>query len=222
MIKKINDLKIAESFIQINFTKGYKYIDKAGEIVNEFCLKNKEPIFNMDLGGLTIYNPTQNIAEMKVSPKIYWTHFVEPDSLDLMSDVYMKNGKKILDILNINNVQRVGWRIYFVKEYNKESERDIIFDKLNYSDNVEFESGIFILKNKDYDSKIRIRKAIKNDNNRTPSIIIDIDLFKIYENGCSGDKVKSVLNDFKKELRSDFWLDEINNIINKKNQENVK
>ena len=52
-ITKINNLVNAESFLQVNFVKGYKYVDRAGEIVNYFHTSDKKaPNFVMNLQGL--------------------------------------------------------------------------------------------------------------------------------------------------------------------------
>ena len=42
-ISKINKLKKIEGFIQLNYTKGFKYIDKAGEFFNCFYNEDKFP-----------------------------------------------------------------------------------------------------------------------------------------------------------------------------------
>lgn len=215
MIKKISDLKIAESFVQISFIKGYKYIDKAGEIVNEFHVGDKEPLFTMDLGGLVINSPENEISEIKISSQMYWAHFIEPSSLESIVSSYLKKCEKINEILGIQKVKRVGWRLYFVKEFNKESERDDAFHKLNLDSDIVFEAGLYSIKKNDYDAKIRFRKATKLDDNKTPSLIIDIDLFKIAEanKNIGIGEIKTFLNEFKTELRSDFWLNVLNKII---------
>ena len=46
-IKSITDLKLQNSFYQLNLIKGFKYVDKAGEIVNLYHNGNKPPEFNM-------------------------------------------------------------------------------------------------------------------------------------------------------------------------------
>lgn len=217
MIKKISDLKIAESFVQINYVKGYKYIDRAGEIVNEFHIGNKEPLFTMDLNGLVINSPEQDIAEVKVSSQMYWAHFLEPASLDLIVETYMPKCEKINEILEIKKIKRIGWRLYFVKEFNKESERDGALKKMNIDTDIVFESGLFLLKNKDYNAKIRVRKAIKNDDNKTHAIIFDIDFSKLFtdDNLVQPSEIRATLLNFKQEARSEFWLQTINKIINR-------
>ena len=40
VIQKLNKLKNPESFFQINTIKGFKYVDRAGEIVNAYHKNN--------------------------------------------------------------------------------------------------------------------------------------------------------------------------------------
>ncbi|MDD2391901.1 MAG: hypothetical protein PHU94_03070 [Bacilli bacterium] len=213
-IKKISDLIFVESFLQVNFLKGYKYIDKAGEIVNEFCTEDKEPNFSMDLNRLLIYNPEENVAEIKVSPRDYWSHFVDPDSLESISYKYIKNGEKILKILEVDKIQRIGWRNIFAKEFKNGKERDKVFEDLNLGKNLEMREGVFCFESEGYNARLSVSKANKTDQEKTPSIIIDIDFYKIDKEGILKTKVEEILNLFKKEIRSDFWIGEINKIIN--------
>ncbi len=76
-IQKISKLKRSESFIQINTVKGFKYIDRAGEIVNLYHKKNVPPPFNMGLNGLVIDQPKDKIAELKVTPQMIWMKFTD-------------------------------------------------------------------------------------------------------------------------------------------------
>lgn len=213
-IKKISDLIFVESFLQVNFLKGYKYIDKAGEIVNEFCVGDKEPNFSMDLNRLLIYNPEENVAEIKVSPKDYWSHFIDPDSLESVSYKYIKNGQKILNILEVDKIQRVGWRNIFAKEFRNKEERDSVFDGLKLGENVEMREGVFSFESEDYNTRLSVSKANKTDQEKTPSIIVDMDFYKIDKEGILKTNIEEILNLFKREIRSSFWIEEINKIIN--------
>lgn len=217
MIKKLADLKISETFVQIDFIKGYKYIDKAGELINEFYKKDEEPSFSMDLNGLVIKEPEQYISEIKISPKMYWAHFIEPDSLDLVVDSFYNKYKVVKNILDVKNITRVGWRTFFAKEFKTVTERDDIIKKIYSIKNIKFEGGVFSLNKEDYSSRIRVSSATKNDDNKTPSIVFDFDLYKKIKDKKDDIDIKSILNYFKKELRSDFWVEIINNFINKEN-----
>ncbi|MDP2933714.1 MAG: hypothetical protein Q8N81_06325, partial [bacterium] len=63
-IAKLNKLNNPESFIQINTIKGFKYVDKAGEIVNAYHKKNAAPQFAMGLNGLVIEQPKDKIDQL--------------------------------------------------------------------------------------------------------------------------------------------------------------
>ena len=80
-IQKLNKLKNHESFMQINTVKGFKYIDKAGEIVNQYHTENIVPNFEMNLNGLIIKEPKSKIYELKITSQMIWAKFNEIDSL---------------------------------------------------------------------------------------------------------------------------------------------
>ena len=100
-LNKINKLKSIESFVQVNFVKGYKYVDRAGELVNFFYIDDA-PKFAMNLRGLTIYTPNQKIEEIKVSSESFWVHFIEPESLDLIEHNVLEFLPKTLEITEGN------------------------------------------------------------------------------------------------------------------------
>ena len=104
MIQKLNKLKNPESFIQINTVKGFKYIDKAGEIVNIYHRKETVPVFSMNLNGLAIQTPKEKINELRITPQIIWMKFTEIDSLDMILNLFNTESESILDILVIRLV----------------------------------------------------------------------------------------------------------------------
>jgi hypothetical protein len=69
-VQKLNKLKNPESFIQVNTIKGYKYVDRAGEIVNFYYKNNSAPKFIMGLNGLSIEEPKEKIDELKITPQL--------------------------------------------------------------------------------------------------------------------------------------------------------
>ena len=71
-IQKLNKLKNPESFLQINTIKGFKYVDRAGEIVNAYHKNNLPPQFLMGQNGLVIGQPKDKIDELKVTAQIIW------------------------------------------------------------------------------------------------------------------------------------------------------
>jgi len=71
-IQKLNKLKNPESFIQINTIKGFKYVDRAGEIVNAYHKNNSAPQFQMGLNGLVIEQPKDKIDELKINAQVIW------------------------------------------------------------------------------------------------------------------------------------------------------
>lgn len=213
MIKKINDLTNSESFLQIDFIKGFKYIDKAGEIINEFHTDNNPPKFSMNLNGLVMLEPTTELAEIKISSDIFWAHFIEPNSLEMISDVFNERCEKVLKILEIKQIKRFGWRNYFVHEFNTEQSREKTFKKFTLNEFLKLEQAFFTYTEKKIVYNIRIKKIAKKDKNKTPAILFDIDSFKIYDTPLEQSKIGAELVNIKSEIRSEKLLDAINAIL---------
>ncbi len=200
--------------MQIDSVKGYKYVDKAGEVINEFHTDNVAPIFSMDYNGLVIINPADGIAEIKVSAEMFWSHFIEPNSLDAVADSYINKSETVLKILEVEKIKRLGWRTYFVKEYNSEEDREKVFNKFILNGNLKLEQALFVLNALDINFNIRIRKITKLLPSKSPGIMIDVDAFRIYKKTLEIEKIKNELFiDIKNGIRSEELLVAINNLL---------
>jgi len=220
-ITKIGKLSHAESFLQLNTIKGYEYIDRAGKIVNEYhAPDNIPPEFIMSLHGLLIKNPKPKVDELRVSPSSIWIHFSKPDSLDLVLDNAIPEFKKIINILNIQELRRIGWRNYFIYEAENQDEVDNIFFKNSKIKNLKTELlGYFIEENQASKSKFNglftISKVIaKEKEGEKYGILFDIDLF--IKNKINIGDINKTLKEFKEYLSSEQgFLLVINEFINK-------
>jgi hypothetical protein len=177
-IGKITDLVNPESFLQVNLVKGYKYVDRAGEIVNSFS-DLTTPDFQMNAGGLILNKPLSNVEEIKISSTMIWFKFVDPDSLDLSYQTYKKEAQKILEILDVAEIQRIGWRNYFVIDLSSSAEvreflgnavdvkvRDCSLSQVKLSVKISDEvSGTLFL------------NEATNSDQGTPALMFDLDLF---------------------------------------------
>lgn len=221
-LKKISDLQNIESFMQIDLFKGYKYVDKAGEIVNYFYNDKKEPLFTMDLNGLIIHKPSNEIETLKVSAKVFWAHFISPDSLDQIKNWFSKNSTDILNILSVNKITRLGWRNYFVYDFIDIKQRDAVFNKYLPNENFRTEEFMFSTQCKDLDLNIKIQKIKKKDKIESPGILIDIDMFKLFKEPLSVNLINNDLNNFIGTIRSEDFLEIINSILRPDDKNNEK
>lgn len=201
MIQKLNKLKNPESFIQINTIKGFKYIDKAGEVVNKYHHKETAPVFSMGLNGLVIQTPKEKISELKITPQIIWMKFTEIDSLDMVLNLFNTESKSILEILDIDTVSRVGWRNYFIHEFNNQESQEKYFKNLTKFKNGSLAIARFdIDTKKDFKANLMIQPVIKNDENKTPGVLFDIDIFQTGK--ITNADISKVLNNFKEYLKN--------------------
>lgn len=212
-VAKIQKLNNVESFLQIHFHKGYKYIDKAGEIINYFHKNNQEPKFSMDMRGLDIFEPDEKINSIKISAKSFWAHFLQPDSLEQMDSFFGVKAQEIIKILEVTGVSRIGWRNYFVYEFNTEDERKEVLKKFIPVKDTEFEETTFTSDCKKVSLIIKIRRVIKNDTTALPALLLDIDFHRKYEESLPVDSIITTLKEFKEVIRSDELLALVNEIL---------
>ena len=212
-IKKITDLTIGQSFMQVNLVQGYKYIDRAGEIVNNFYHNKKAPAFNMDLNGLVIFSPEDKAQQFKVSPNAIWAFFLKPDSMEYMDSFFVKKAESVAKILDVKEVNRIGWRHYFIHEFKDEAQRDACFKKLTSFENTSVEGITLRSEMQKVSLTIRLKQIVKKEDKPFPGILIDVDLFREYGDNLSVSKISSAFSDFKKVVRSDDFLALVNKII---------
>lgn len=182
-IAKIGKLINPESFLQLDLVKGYKYIDRAGEIVNMYS-DPAPPVFQIAMNQLVINEPTDRIEQLKVSPNVVWAKFTEPDSIDQAHQVFEREAAKLLKVMEIEKVARVGWRNYFVVEFEKPEEaaaylRKMVTVTLN---GCSLSTVKLDLKTKDgILGNIFLQEVIKehaeDDKKKVHAIMFDVDLY---------------------------------------------
>jgi hypothetical protein len=202
IIQKLNRLKNPESFFQINTIKGFKYIDKAGEIVNEYHDGDKIPPFSMDLNGLIIEKPKGKIEVLKITPQAIWAKFKEIDSLDMISRTFSQESEKILQILEVKNLSRIGWRNFFIYEFADEKKQSEYFEKLTSLRDLKLSAAILEIKTeKNFKANLSIQPVIKNDEQKTAGVLFDVDIFQI--DNLAVENIQDVLNSFKQYIQDE-------------------
>ncbi|HEY4505428.1 hypothetical protein A2V80_03140 [Candidatus Woesebacteria bacterium RBG_16_39_8b] len=215
-IRKITQFKIIESFIQTDFVKGFKYVDKAGEIVNSFYNGKTPPRFEMNLSGLVIVDPDEQTKEIKVSPLAFWAHYLEPDTLDRIASLFEKKLEVIFPILSPEGFQRLGWRNYFIYEVNNEAERGEILAKFLPVTSLEFNEISLNLKIEQVNSQFSLKKVLKKKDPKAAALLFDTDNFIRYEEPVGIDQIKSDLRKIRESFSSEKFMGVINTILGKK------
>lgn len=210
-IKNLSEIKNVDSFIQIDLVKGYKYVDKAGEIVNVFATEDHNPTSQIGMDGVVFNNPTNEITEFKVSSQIIWAHFSKPGSLEIVERNFNSRALTISEILSVKTYKRIGWRNVFIY-YPKKKDIDAFMNKLSIiSDvnitalNASFEVGDEVKVN----LQIRPVLVIKEEKK---GIAFDLDVFTEKKNDFS--KLNDTVKSLKTILRGSLILKVINSAIN--------
>jgi len=199
VVQKLNKLNNPESFIQINTVKGFKYIDRAGEIVNSYHKKDAPPQFSMALNGLVINEPANKINQLKITSETFWLKFVEIDSLDMVSKIFAKEAEKTLKILEVEKANRIGWRNYFIYDFKNEEEQKKYLKKFTVIDKTNpILIRLEIKTDKEFNANLMIQPVIKTDTEKTKGVLFDVDIFK---NGdIKIEDISKILNSFREYL----------------------
>jgi len=206
-IQKINNLKKLEGFLQLNFSKGFKYVDKAGEFFNHFYVGDNFPKHVMDPTGMTV--KIDEKTQLKVSPHHLWMHFVEPDSFDYQSSEFINKANLVDSIFEPEKYMRIGWRSYLVYECG-ETYPDIVPKGCIKG---EFSEIVFTKNIESFDSRISVSKLVKEGAN-TKAILFDIDIFKKQEvNSTDFNQIATFLKDIESAYKSDTLLEVVNDLL---------
>lgn len=179
VIQKLNKLNNPESFIQVNTIKGFKYVDRAGEIVNAYHKKNVAPLFTMSLNGLVIEEPAEKANQLKITSQALWMKFTEVDSLDMVANIFSKEAEKVFKILEVEEMSRIGWRNYFIYEFaDKDAQTKYLAKFTAISDTTPALVKMELKTGKDFGANLVLQPVLKNDDNKTPGVLFDVDVFK--------------------------------------------
>lgn len=212
-IKKLNQLKNTESFLQANTIKGFKYIDKAGELVNLYYKKDVAPLFNMNLDGLVIEKPIDKVEQLKITPISVWMRFTEIDSLDSISRIYDKELRGVCNILSVEKINRIGWRNYFIYEFTDPKQEETVLNNLKILNQTQTEFiRIKVKTTKSFEALLMLQILAKSDKPENKALLFDIDLFQRGE--LDVNKTQNVLNNFREYLQDkEGFLDMVNKIL---------
>ena len=207
-ITKITKTNNVEGFIQIDYFKGNKYIDKAGEFLDSLYEDKKTaPSFQMTPHGAEITFP--NNRKIRVGGTKLWTGFPEPDSFDVQKQFALKAFDSVVKLFEPQKYERVGWRNYFVVDTDP--------TKLDFFKTENWFGGkLFNLKLEKefgtYDSNINITKIVEGNSN-VEKILFDIDIYKRLQGDTKSEDIKKILDEIRDQFNSNELLGVINTVI---------
>jgi len=221
-IKKLNQLKHSDSFMQINYLRGFKYVDKAGEIVNSFFTGRVEPPYQMTGRELIIKESDTDTKTYRIAVNNVWGHYSSPDNLGNIETDFLKKESGILKILGVDEIVRIGWRNYFVYELQNVEEKNNILSKLSPIDDSEFLSIVFQIDVGELKCKFFIKGAEKRDEKKTPAIIFDIDCSMSFDiEPCSIADISGHIKKIRECLYSGDILHVINLVLSPKDKDKL-
>lgn len=203
---KIGQLKHLESFFQVNTIKGFKYLDRAGEIVNNYHSDdNKPPTFEMNLSGLVIKKPLNKISELKVTPNVIWLKFDNPSTLESIIHIFEKEFDYLITTLEIEVVERVGWRNYFTYEFESKAKQNSFFKKMNSVDGFTLSNLQLQSESQDLFTNLNIKPLVKeNSKEETLSFPVLFDIDTYIKGTFTKEEVKAKILKFSDYLKGEF------------------
>lgn len=210
-ITKITNLKLVESFCQINYLKGFKYIDSAGQILNLYQKNDGTVKYQMSPDQLVIYDPTKEIQELKVANFDIWLHFTEPNNLGEVERLSLQEMSKILPIIDVEDLLRIGWRNFYILELDDSQKNK--FEKILETDGGKINGFTMVDESKDIKLAVNVSLVIKNDHSKKPAILFDLDTFQ--KDKISRSTIKEKFEKIRDSINGDSTLKLINAIIKK-------
>lgn len=108
------------AFVQANTVRGNRYIDDAGQIVNDW--EETFPQWEMGLQGMKMSNQQATMRELNVDTKRIWVRFEEPESLHEVS----RQSRRVIDsvsrTIGVDTFSRLGFRLHYVVSYPDDPE----------------------------------------------------------------------------------------------------
>lgn len=99
---------LAQAFCQVDVVKGFRYLDDAGKIMNEYDAEFPEK--NVGIQGLTMSNKTATLRGLAVSVSRIWLSFFKPDTLQYVLDQSWQRVNKITELTGVTGATRFGFR----------------------------------------------------------------------------------------------------------------
>ncbi len=205
-ISKITRLKHIESYIQVNYLKGFKYIDRAGEILNLYQDNDGKIKFDISSERLVIPNPKNTINLLKISNVDIWCKFLNPSNLGSAKNDFFEEADKILDVLSVEKIVRIGWRNHFTYDLDDDNN----FKEILKIDKAQLE-GLFVkLQNDSVRNDYRINTIFKKDGG-APAILFDVDSY--LKSNILKHELTDSLQMIKEQVQSKVFLAVINDVL---------
>lgn len=212
VVNRISDLKMHESFIQVDIFKGYIYLDKEGDVINSFFKNNEPPKFTVAGDGITFLNTDNVTDELKVTTNSIWGHYKSFDTLDQVSTSFSNNFNKVMSAVGFKQFTRIGWRTYFVKEYSTVDEVKEVMKKLSKIDG-EITNVLF---KKELPDGLKLNGSVLpvlRKEEGTYGILIDLDCFIRFDEPENVIAIKSILKNIRDFYKTDIPLNLIKDIL---------
>lgn len=103
---------LVDTFVQVNFVRGWRYLDDAGKIMNRY--DDEFPAKEVGVQGLKLQEGKPPLIELTVAPDRLWLHFDRPGTITLAGDQSLPYIADISDILSVTNSSRFGLRSQWV------------------------------------------------------------------------------------------------------------
>ena len=212
-IKSITDLKLQDSFYQLNLIKGFKYIDKAGEIVNLYYEGDKPPNLNVGIDGLYLKSPEEYIEVLKYSSDRLWMKFDKINTIDQVIQFIRKPINITKDIQKVEIISRIGWRNIFLIELINTQEVNNIEKILEIIPNTNTLSFKITHSKNEIKSVIEIELLVSKKEENKKALQINADAF-IQEN-IKIDDVAKRTKEIMQYFKNDF-IELINQLLREK------
>ena len=103
---------LVDAYFQARTVKGYRYLDDAGKIMNQWDTYFPEKTVGID--GLNMANMDAVLRRLRVDMNNIWLNLNIPDNIDQVVNLAHDTTTRVAEIIGVDQFRRVGLRLEYV------------------------------------------------------------------------------------------------------------
>jgi hypothetical protein len=110
------------AFCQVDTVRGYRYLDVAGKVMNQYGARFREMTVGLD--GLRMWGSDDSFVEARASVKQLVAAFTLPPTFDLLEQEMNGYMRDVTGIFEVDHATRLGYRLQFVWPLDHDRTKD--------------------------------------------------------------------------------------------------
>jgi hypothetical protein len=176
-IERIDQLTIAESFLQIVYSDGIILLDHMGSLINNYKTRNPDILFEAVPGGVIIKNIGNNIASLKIDNTGLWCQHNKLVNIDDSPSILRPHIDNLKNDFGISSISSIGFRNYYLFETDNLARIKEIKSKLGIIPGLEYKSSSYSNEIDGVNIVLNVFILVGKDNPNIFAVKFDIDTY---------------------------------------------